>query len=85
MKTKDYKYPINTDEVLNVYPNFAKLSREVESMILKNTTDISDVSAPTRSEFSKITDSLNNDRIILFLAANSLQFVSMSFNVKLPY
>ncbi len=72
MKTKDYRYPINTDEVLNVYPNFAKLSREVESMILKNTTDISDVSAPTRSEFSKITDSLNNDRITFNDLAGSL-------------
>ena len=61
MKTKDYRYPINTDEVLSVYPNFAKLSREVESMILRNTTEMSNVQA--RSQLNKITDDLNNDRI----------------------
>ena len=61
MKTKDYRYPINTDEVLSVYPNFAKLSREVESMILRNTTEMSNVQA--RSKLNQITDSLNNDRI----------------------
>jgi hypothetical protein len=70
MKVKDYKYPINTDEVLNVYPNFAKLSREVESMILRNTTEMSNVQA--RSQLNKITDDLNNDRIDFNDLASSL-------------
>jgi hypothetical protein len=70
MKTKDYRYPINTDEVLSVYPNFAKLSREVESMILRNTTEMSNVQA--RSQLNKITDDLNNDRIDFNDLASSL-------------
>lgn len=70
MKTKDYKYPINTDEVLSVYPNFAKLSREVESMILRNTTEMSNVQA--RSQLNKITDDLNNDRVDFNDLASSL-------------
>jgi len=70
MKAKDYKYPINTDEVLSVYPNFAKLSREVESMILRNTTEMSNVQA--RSQLNKITDDLNNDRIDFNDLASSL-------------
>ena len=70
MKIKDYKYPINTEEVLNIYPTFAKLSRDVESMILRNTTEMSDVQA--RSQLNQITDSLNTDRVNFNDLASSL-------------
>lgn len=70
MKIKDYKYPINTEEVLNIYPTFAKLSRDVESMILRNTTEMSNVQA--RSQLNQITDSLNTDRIDFNDLASSL-------------
>src|SRR5210317_242541 len=62
LKTKDYNYPINTEEVLNTYPTFAKLSKDVDSMILRKSTEMSDVAA--RSNITAITEALAGDRMI---------------------
>src|SRR6056300_1249064 len=62
LKIKDYNYPINTEEVLNTYPTFAKLSKDVDSMILRKSTEMSDVAA--RSNITAITEALAGDRMI---------------------
>jgi len=61
LKIKDYNYPINTEEVLNTYPTFAKLSKDLDSMILRKTTEMEDVAA--RSNLNKVAESLANDRM----------------------
>ena len=53
MKIKDYQMPLNTQEILDVYPTFAKLSRDVDSMILRKSTEIEDIAA--RSNFHSVS------------------------------
>ena len=61
LKIKDYNYPINTEEILNTYPTFAKLSKDVDSMILSKITEMEDIAA--RSDLNKVAESLANDRM----------------------
>ena len=61
LKIRDYNYPINTEEVLNTYPTFARLSKDVDSMILSKITEMEDIAA--RSNLNKVAKTLANDRM----------------------
>jgi len=63
LKIKDYNYPINTEEVLNIYPTFSKLSKDLDSAILRRTTEIEDVAR--RSNLTAVSSALKNDRAII--------------------
>lgn len=62
LKIADYQYPVNTDEILSVYPTFAKLSRDMESMILRKTVEMPDLAE--RSNLTALNSGLNSDRQI---------------------
>lgn len=70
LKVNDYVFPINTDEILNIYPTFSKLSKDTESMILRKSTNIENVAE--RSNLTAITEGLNQDREVFNDLANRL-------------
>ena len=70
LKVKDYVFPINTDEILNIYPTFSKLSKDTESMILRKSTNMENVAE--RSNLTAITEGLNQDRAVFNDLANRL-------------
>ena len=70
LKVNDYVFPINTDEILNIYPTFSKLSKDTESMILRKSTNIENVAE--RSNLTAITEGLNQDRAVFNDLANRL-------------
>jgi hypothetical protein len=70
LKTKDYSYPINTEEVLNVYPTFSKLSKDLDSAILRRTTEIEDINQ--RTSLNQLSSALKNDRSIINELASKL-------------
>ena len=70
LKTKDYNYPINTEEVLNVYPTFSKLSKDLDSAILRRTTEIEDIGQ--RTNLTQLSAALKNDRAVINELASKL-------------
>ena len=62
LKTADYNTPLNTEEVLNIYPTFAKLSKDLDSAILRRTTEIEDIAQ--RTNLSALSQGLKTDRSI---------------------
>jgi len=77
LKIADYKHPINTEQILNVYPTFSKLSRDTESMIIRKSTGMENIAE--RSNLTAITDALNSDRMVFNDLASRLSINTNKF------